>query len=158
MDHHLKQLGLFNVLYGAIGFLVSLIVLLQQGSFHNLFEAFNDENVGLIACILVVFHLLIGIPCIVFGWLVRHYNNVGRVGLTVVSALNCLVPPVGTLLGAYGLWVLMSQESEPLFADAELRQRRGAKIAGEKRALAREEAEAAKKAKRASTSIAPSEP
>jgi hypothetical protein len=158
MDHHIKRLGIFNLLYGGIGFLVSLVVLVQQGSFHNLFEAFNDENVGLMACILVIFHLLIGIPCAVFGWMVRQYNGVGRVGLIVVSALNCLVLPIGTLLGAYGLWVLMSPESEPLFADAELRQRRGAKIAGEKRALAREEAEAAKKAKRASTSIAPSEP
>jgi len=38
--------------------------------------------------------------------------------LTVISAVNILDVPVGTILGAYGLWVLLTPETDPLFDHA----------------------------------------
>jgi hypothetical protein len=34
----------------------------------------------------------------------------------VLSALNLISIPFGTLLGIYGLWVLLNKETEALFA------------------------------------------
>ena len=36
----------------------------------------------------------------------------------VLSVLNVIVFPIGTVAGIYGLWVLLSKETEPLFRGA----------------------------------------
>ena len=37
-------------------------------------------------------------------------------GLIVLAAINLINIPLGTILGAYGLWVLLNKETERLFA------------------------------------------
>ena len=40
---------------------------------------------------------------------------VARILTIVLSVLNLIIIPFGTLLGIYGLWVLLSQNTAPLF-------------------------------------------
>ncbi|MEO8125673.1 MAG: hypothetical protein ABI822_01200, partial [Bryobacteraceae bacterium] len=52
------------------------------------------------------------------GFYVRLLQDWARVMLIIVSAINVLNVPFGTLLGAYGLWTLMTPETDPLFQNA----------------------------------------
>jgi len=153
MDKHVQNLGTANILYGALGLLISIGVLVVNGNLHNIQEAFNEDIYGMMAVVLVLFHIVMAVPCIACGLFVKQYYDEARVGLIVVSALNLLVPPVGTALGAYGLWVLMTPESEPLFANAQRVRSSAVRKSRLKAADAR--VEAAKK--KAANSILPSE-
>lgn len=58
--------------------------------------------------------LLLSVSGIIAGvGLLKFYP---RILTIVLSALNLLNIPIGTALGVYGLWVLLSPQAEPLFA------------------------------------------
>jgi hypothetical protein len=59
---------------------------------------------------------LLSLPGLVVGIGLTKFRRWARLGGVVLSALNLLNFPLGSALGAYGLWVLLSKESEPLFA------------------------------------------
>ncbi|HYZ85198.1 MAG TPA: hypothetical protein VE621_12375 [Bryobacteraceae bacterium] len=149
MDQHVRTLGVLNVIYGIVGLLVSAGFLIGQGNLHNIYEAFNDEVFALLGVTYVITHLVVGIPCALFGYLVMKHYPPARIGLIVTSALNILVVPLGTILGAYGLWVLMTPEVEPLFARARK------KKAAAKRGSKLQETEDPKTVKNRGTSILP---
>jgi len=135
MDSHIKALGWFNMIFGALSLVLSILILVNSGGLSGLSASFNEEIYGYIAVASIIFHLLIAIPCFICGFLIRKLIDPVRTMLILVSALNTLNAPVGTLLGAYGLWVLMMPETDPLFANApaqnkKKKKRRPAKAAG----------------------------
>ncbi len=116
MDVHVKQLGLYNFLFGLISLLLIPPLLIYLGGFTGLYNLAGDLIVAVVIASAIAFHLLLAIPCILFGYLVQKYSEVARSGLIIVSALNLLNLPFGSILGGYGLWVLLSEETEPLFS------------------------------------------
>jgi len=118
MDRHVRILGLLNMVYGVAGAAVAILVLIRFGGFEGVYAAFNEDVIGLVAVILVCFQLLVAIPCFVAGYHVRQLQDWARVMLIVISAINVLNVPFGTVIGAYGLWVLMTPETDPLFQNA----------------------------------------
>jgi hypothetical protein len=104
--------------FGVFGIVVSTLVLLRLGGFQGVYAAFNEDIIGIVAVILVVFQLLIAAPCIIAGFYVRKLQDWARVMLIIVSAVNVLNFPLGTFLGSYGIWVLMTPETDPLFQNA----------------------------------------
>ena len=118
MDSHIKALGWFNMIFGALSLVLSILILINSGGFSGLSASFNEEIYGYIAVASVIFHLALAIPCFICGFFIRKLMDPARTMLILVSALNTLNAPVGTLLGAYGLWVLMMPETDPLFANA----------------------------------------
>ena len=118
MDRHVKILGVLNMVYGIVGALAAIIALVNFGGFQGIYAAFNEDILGLVAMILVAFQLLIAVPCVVAGNQVRKLQDWARVMLIIISAINVLNVPFGTLIGAYGLWTLMTPETDPLFQNA----------------------------------------
>jgi hypothetical protein len=57
-----------------------------------------------------------GAPGLIAGIGMWKYANWARILGIVLSALNLINVPFGTILGAYGLWVLLSKDTERLFA------------------------------------------
>lgn len=106
------------MVYGIVGAVFAVAVLIRFGGFAGVYAAFNEDIVGLIAMILVAFQLLIAAPCILAGYYVRLLQDWARVMLIIVSAINVLNVPFGTVIGAYGLWTLMTPETDPLFQNA----------------------------------------
>jgi hypothetical protein len=117
MDKHVKLLGIFNIIFGGLGLAVAIGIVVLAGGFGAVLTSFGDDTVGLAALILVVFQMIVSVPCIIAGFGILRYNDWARMMLTIVSALNMLNIPIGSVLGAYGLWVLLSEETEPLFAN-----------------------------------------
>lgn len=154
MDRHVKILGVLNIVFGAAGFILSAAILIAAGGFAGVSSSFNEDVYGFLANASVVFHLLVAIPCIVGGIFVRKLQDWARVFLIVVSAINVLNPPFGTLLGIYGLWVLLVPETEPLFERVvpQARRRPPAGVSGQAAAAAKK----TDGAEGSSTSIVPS--
>jgi hypothetical protein len=60
--------------------------------------------------------MIVSLPCIIAGFGLLRYRQWARTLTIVLSAVNLMNVPLGTALGLYGLWVLLSPETEPLFA------------------------------------------
>lgn len=117
MDTHVKSLGFATLLYGIVAAVTGILALVFAGGLYDLWAYFDDANIGLLVAAIVVLQLLTVIPNIIGGINIRRFHPWARTLLIVTSALNVLTPPVGTVLGIYGLWVLLSPEVEPLFHD-----------------------------------------
>jgi hypothetical protein len=72
----------------------------------------------------LILHLLLCIPMMVGGFFLLRLEEWARLTLIVVSAVNILNVPLGSLLGAWGLWVLLTPETEPLFMDPVFKSRK----------------------------------
>lgn len=118
MDHHVRALGWAYILYGAISAILSLIAVVWFGSLREVWDW--AEISGGFPPLLVGFllaHLILGIPMVIGGIFILRLEEWARMMMVVVSALNVLNVPVGSALAAYGLWVLLAPETEPLFVD-----------------------------------------
>lgn len=122
MTTHVKVLGtlciVFGALYVALAFLGSTVlgilaaVVTSQGGED---AAVGAGVLGLTSAGLFIFFLCIGIPGIVTGIGLLKFKRWARIIGIVLSALRLIEFPFGTLLGAYGLWVLFHKETESLF-------------------------------------------
>jgi hypothetical protein len=115
MDTHVKALGTANLIFGVCSFVLGLLVLIICGGPFALYNSFMDYMALLIVGS-VLFHILIGIPCIIGGFYLRSLTEWSRSLVIVTSALNILNLPIGSILGCYGLWVLLTPETDPLFS------------------------------------------
>jgi hypothetical protein len=117
MDIHVKTLGLLNILFGVFGLLLSLTVFAFYGGPMSIYSSVDDTVVGALLATTAVFHVLLAIPCIVGGFYLRSFAEWARGVLIVTSALNILNIPIGSVIGGYGLWVLLTEETDPLFSN-----------------------------------------
>ena len=125
MDTHVKIASILHIVFGAFGFLLGLITLVFFGGTSLFFFMAheNDPNIHmtmpiimLALSIIVFFMFITSIPGMLTGFGMMYYHNWGRILGIVLSILY--IPfnfPLGTLLGAYTLWVLFSRETIELF-------------------------------------------
>jgi hypothetical protein len=111
------------MLYGFAGGLLSVIVLLAYGGLTNYYQA-DSTGFGVVLTILLLVHLALAVPMILLGYYITQYQEWARSLMIFVLALNILNLPFGSLLGIYGLWVLLTPETEPLFLDPPRRRRK----------------------------------
>jgi hypothetical protein len=117
MDTHVKALGIINIIFGALSAIFASFTLISFRGFPELFAAAEADFTVAALVASVSFHALLAVPCIVLGSLIMRYNDTAKSLLIVVSALNLLNMPLGSLVGGYGLWVLLQPETDPLFID-----------------------------------------
>src|SRR3954451_9994055 len=115
MDTHVQRLGAISIAFGALGMLVAVVTLWYFGGMGPLFDVAEEQRLGMIAVGLVSAQLIFGIPCIIIGLYLRRLQSWARLGMICLCGMNILNPPVGSVFGLYGLWVLMSPETDPLF-------------------------------------------
>ena len=125
MVTHVKVLGILHIVFGALGILVALGLLLLFGGLAGVIGVAGDtarENRAAAAGVLsiigaVVFFviLLLSLPGLIAGIGLLQFRPWGRILGIVISGLDLIHVPFGTALGVYGLWVLLSNETEALF-------------------------------------------
>jgi hypothetical protein len=123
MDTHVKVLAVLHLVFGACGILGSIALMLIFGGAVGIVGASGDPDatialpiIGITGIALAMFTLILAIPGIVVGlglWRLRPWARIGGI---VLSILGLLWIPFGTILGIYGLWVLLSKDGERLFA------------------------------------------
>jgi hypothetical protein len=124
MNTHVKVLGVIYIALSAFFVLGALFLLLAVGGAAGIVGAAADAEGALIAIPIMgiagsfaaTVLLILGLPGLIGGWGLLTYRPWARILVIVLSALNLLNFPVGTLLGIYGLWVLLNKESERLFS------------------------------------------
>lgn len=124
MEIHLRAFAWLSIIFGAIGAVCAIGLLIYAGGFVGLFYLLDNEFVSVLAVGVVCVQLLTAVPAIVGGWGLLRFRPWARVLMMAVSGLNTLNFPVGSVLGGYGLWLLTTPEIEPLFAHELVRYRK----------------------------------
>ncbi len=117
MAAHLRTLAILLIVMGIGGGLFSLIWLIANGGPSGIAVAFDDASsvLGPIAVGILFLNILLAVPMTMTGLGLLRIQGWARTMGMVVCALAIISFPLGTMLGAYGLWVLTSLEVEPLF-------------------------------------------
>ena len=121
MEKHLKLLSVLYIVYGSLhvlGALAVWVLFRWSGFFHTIN---SGEQYGRfvffsgVVAVLLFFLMLVSIGCIIGGIGLLNKKRWARVVVLILSFLNLIHFPIGTALGAYGIWVLMKDESDALF-------------------------------------------
>lgn len=122
METHVKVLGALNIAFGALGMFGALALMLVFGVSASAVGVSGDPDaafaipiIGITGMALVTFLVILSLPGIIIGIGLLKLRPWARIAGIVVSIMSLVAIPFGTLLGAYGLWVLFSKDTERLF-------------------------------------------
>jgi hypothetical protein len=124
MKQHVSILGILYIAFGALGILAAIAVLVLLGGAAGIAGMVADQDpdaavaapiLGVLGVVLFGLISLLSIPGLAAGVGLLNFRAWARVLGLILSALNLLNFPLGTLLGAYGLWVLLNKDTEALF-------------------------------------------
>ncbi len=125
MEQHVKILGVLNIVWGAMGALGGLVLLAIFGGAYGIVGGAIGHNPGahialpiiaIIGSVLALFLLILSVPSIIAGIGLLYFKPWARILALVISVLHLFNIPIGTALGIYGLWVLLSQEGQRCFS------------------------------------------
>ena len=123
MSSHVRVLAALHIVFGALGVLGGLIVLLIFGGLAGLVGLVEHDSskwiaipiLGGLGTAVFIMVLLLSLPGIIAGVGLLGLKQWSRVLTIILSALQLMNVPFGTMLGVYGLWILLSPEGERLF-------------------------------------------
>jgi hypothetical protein len=124
MKQHVSILGVLYIIFGVLGILAAVSCLALFGGAAGIVRMAAPDDpdaavaipvLGVIGVVLFVLLSLLSIPGLVVGIGLTKFQGWSRIGGLVLSGLNLLNFPLGTALGIYGLWVLLSKEAEAVF-------------------------------------------
>jgi hypothetical protein len=129
MAQHVKILGILHIIFGALGVLGAVAVLLIFGgisaavglSDHSADSAVAVPILGAIGGFVCILILAISLPGLIAGIGLIQLRSWARILTLIVSGFELLSIPLGTALGIYGFWVLMNPETERMFASRAVR-------------------------------------
>lgn len=120
MRPHLHLLGILQLVWGAIGLLLGVSMLLLSIGAVAIGITSADERMaaGVTAGAFVVFALALLAGGGVNAWAgaaLRRHHPRGRMVVLGLGALNLFVLPFGTALSIYAYWVLLHNETRAVF-------------------------------------------
>lgn len=125
MERHVAILAILSTLWGALAMLVGVsLLLLSVGAIAILFSP-DGRAVAFAAGLTATAFAVMGGVALVWGaahvWagvLLRRRRPAGRVLTLGLAVVNLVVLPFGTALGAYALWILLTNDGRRLFEPA----------------------------------------
>jgi hypothetical protein len=123
MQTHVKVLGVLYLAVSAFFLVGALFLILAAGGAAGIVGAAAEPEdaaiaipiIGIAGTALAMFLGVFAIPGLVTGWGLLQLKPWARIVGIVLSAINLINIPIGTVIGIYGLWVLLSKDTEPLF-------------------------------------------
>jgi hypothetical protein len=122
VERHVTVLAILSSIWGALVVLVGVSLLLLASGAVAIIAAPEGESVGFAAGLTAAAFVVAGVFSLAWGgahvWsavLLRRRRPLGRVLGLGLAVVNLLVLPFGTALGAYALWVLLTNEGRRLF-------------------------------------------
>jgi hypothetical protein len=116
MEQHVRTLGWILIAVHAIFLVIGAFVfalLVGIGAISGSGDA--TAILGLVAIFVAALMALLALPGILAGYGLLNRKPWGRILAIVVAAINLVNFPLGTILGAYALWVLLQRASEEYF-------------------------------------------
>ena len=124
MQTHVKVVGVAFIVFGALGILAATVIMLVFGGAAGLVGVSADPEeaafalpiIGLTGTFLSMFLFALSVPGLITGFGLLSWKPWARILGIVLCAIQLINIPLGTLLGIYGLWVLLNSETERLFS------------------------------------------
>jgi len=122
VNTHVKVLAVLFIAFGILGTLIGLGLMALLGVIGVAGAASDPDAwaalpiLGFTGAALGIFMLGLSLPGIIAGMGLLKFRPWARIVTIVLSALNLMNFPFGTILGIYGLWVMLSDEGSRLFA------------------------------------------
>ncbi|HOK46637.1 MAG TPA: hypothetical protein PLA43_19950 [Bryobacteraceae bacterium] len=127
MTKHVRILATLHIIFGSLGILAAVAVVLLFGGVAGVLKFSGDPDaavavpiLGLIGGVFLFFTAILAISGIVAGLGLLQYREWARILTIVLSALHLVNVPFGTALGVYGLSVLLQDRTASLFRNAPL--------------------------------------
>jgi hypothetical protein len=128
MAQHVKILGILHIVFGALCVFGGLICLAVMGGIAGIVGSSDQTQdaavavpilaaIGAFVCILC---LVVGLPGLIGGIGLLQFRSWARIMVIVLSALDLIHIPFGTVLGIYGFWVLLNPQTEAMFNRASM--------------------------------------
>jgi hypothetical protein len=125
MTTHVKVLGVLFIVFGAVYVLLAFGSSMLLGFLSAMVGAEGGDDaavgagvLGMAGAAAFVVLLCLGLPGIISGIGLLKMKPWARIVAIVLSAIELISFPFGTILGIYGLWVLFNKETEALFSGA----------------------------------------
>ncbi len=124
MKQHVSILGILYIAFGIFGMLIAILLLVILGGAAGIVSVVAQQEpdaavaapiLGIVGIGVFALITLLSIPGLAVGIGLVKFKDWARILGLVLSALNLLNFPFGTILGGYGLWVLLNKETEALF-------------------------------------------
>ena len=123
MQTHVKVLGVVYLAVGGCMLLAALFLFLTMGGVAGIVGATAEPHdaaiaipiLGIAGTALATLLTVFALPSLITGYGLLNFKPWARVVGIVLSAISLINIPIGTLVGAYGLWVLLNKETEQLF-------------------------------------------
>jgi hypothetical protein len=116
MEQHVRVLGWLYIIYAAFIDVIALIILVVLGGAGALSgdrQAFFVT--GAVGIAVAGFLFVLSIPSILAGFGLWKHQQWARILALVLAVLHILSFPLGTALAIYAFWVLLNQQTTPLF-------------------------------------------
>lgn len=110
MEKHIKALGIVFLVFGLLGTLVVLMLLVEISDLRG-----GEALGGILLFILVVIAMIFAIPLVIAGYGLIKLRRWSRIFGIIISSISLLYFPFGTAIGAYGLWVLTRSRTKEIF-------------------------------------------
>jgi hypothetical protein len=123
MQTHVKVLAVIYLAVGGLMLCGALFLGLGSGVAAGIVGASADPEdaaiaipiLGIAGTALAAFLGIFALPSLITGYGLLYYKPWARIVGIVLSAISLINIPIGTIVGAYGLWVLLNRETEHLF-------------------------------------------
>lgn len=123
MQTHVKVLAVIYLAVGGLMLCGALFLAVGSGVAAGIVGASADAHdaaiaipiLGIAGTALALYLALFALPSLITGYGLLYYKPWSRVLGIIVSAVSLINIPFGTILGVYGLWVLLNKETEGLF-------------------------------------------
>jgi hypothetical protein len=123
MQTHVKVLGGLFLFMAGVLLMMAFFAPLVMGFVSALIGQSGDPDaqtgqaiMGLVGMFGSVFFFVMALPYLICGWGLLKFKPWARIMGIIMCALSLIKIPIGTLIGIYGLWVLLTKETENLFA------------------------------------------
>jgi hypothetical protein len=126
MRTHVKVLGVLYLAVGGCMLVAALFLLMTMSGVAGIVGAAADPEdaaiaipvLGIAGSALAAFLGLFALPSLITGYGLLNFKPWARIVGIVLSAISLINIPFGTIIGVYGLWVLLSKDTERLFDTA----------------------------------------
>jgi hypothetical protein len=122
MAQHVKIVGILHIVLGGLGVLGAIIALLIFGGVSALVAADRSSDsftaipiLGAVGGIVFIVIMALSLPALIVGIGLIQFRPWARIGGIILSAIDLPFFPLHTMLGIYGLWVLLNRQTEQMF-------------------------------------------
>jgi hypothetical protein len=119
MQAHVKVIAILYIVFGALGLLAAVILLVTFMAAGAVGAAEGDAEAGLaiggIGMLIGLCAGILALPQLITGWGLLKYKSWARIVAIVLAVLSLFSFPIGTAIGIYALWAMLNSETQALF-------------------------------------------